>query len=204
MTTKFQSKAWISSAIAAWIAACADASVSEQDAASSPVPTNLTLIDHSQWHEFPAEQDPLSSHQPASVDCGPAGWYIEPALDRALLEIDTNFCNYALLEHPALHAIARGDVVRFELRHYDLRAPEPTQAHVAWLFGDRVEWETTVPIPSDAAVQSFEWRARRALAAGAPIRFHLHNHGQNTWLIAELTVTPQRGAPRADTPAPLR
>lgn len=159
----------------------------ERDASTAPVRTNLTLIEQDRWHEYPAAEDPLASHQPDIVDCGPAGWYVEPALDQVLLEIDTNFCNYALLEHPAAHAVARGDTVTFELRHYDLRAPEPTEAHVAWLFDNQLEWQTTIPIPSDAAVQTFEWRAKHAIAAGDPIRLHLHNHGQNTWVIASLT-----------------
>jgi hypothetical protein len=158
------------------------------DVVSARVFEPIELIDHGQWREYPAAKDPLADHQPANVECGPAGWYVESAFEVPLLEIDTNYCNYAFLEHPSLSEVMEGDTIAFELRHYDLRASEPAEAHVAILFGDQMEWETHIPIPSDANVQTFEWPASRALLVGEPIRLHLHNHGQNTWVIASLRV----------------
>ena len=70
--------------------------------------------------------------------------------------------------------------------HFDLRAPEPATAHVAVLFGDEVQWELEIPIPSYAYVYTETFQATRALAPGEPIRLHLHNHGQNTWIFSSL------------------
>src|SRR5262245_43461709 len=70
----------------------------QNDASDQPVLRDVSLIDHASWHEYAASEDPMASHQPEQVDCGPAGWYVEPSLDVPLLEIDTNYCNYALLE----------------------------------------------------------------------------------------------------------
>jgi hypothetical protein len=164
-----------------------DARVEERTLPSSARTTIVPLIDQGHWRAYPADQDPLGDHQPSIVDCGPAGYYVEPDLFvDPLLEIDTTYCNYTLLEHPASHAVAAGDTVRFELRHYDLVAPEPARAHIAWVFQDALEWETLLPIPSSAKAEHFEWMARHALAEGDPIRLHLHNHGQNTWQIVKL------------------
>ena len=149
---------------------------------------DVPLIDHTHWREYPAEEDPLASHQPEQVDCGPAGWYVEPAFEVPVLEIDTSYCNYVLLEQPLLVDVAKGDTVAVEVRHYDLLAPEPATAHLAVWFGDSLEWETHVSIPSAAAVETAEWRVTRARRAGEAVRLHLHNHGQNTWLIAGLYV----------------
>jgi hypothetical protein len=200
MSETLHAKVWIACAIFLTQSECTnelqrDDESTKRDAASAASPAATTavlepveLIDQGHWREYPFDRDPLADHQPADVDCGPAGWYVEPAFEQPLLEVDTSYCNYALLEHPAAIEVAEGDTITFELRHYDLRAPEPAEAHIAWEFGDALEWETFVAIPSDAAVQTFEWRATHALRAGDPIRLHLHNHGQNTWQVGSLTA----------------
>ncbi len=157
--------------------------------AEMPRRMEVALLDHGQWHAYPREADPLARHQPDAIDCGPAGWYVETDFEAPLLEIDTTYCNYALLETEVTHEVAEGDPITFELRHYDLRAPEAAEAHIAWSFGGELEWETTIAIPSDAAVRTFTWPATKARAPGEPIRLHLHNHGQNTWLIASLIAS---------------
>lgn len=149
---------------------------------------DVPLIDHAHWREYSAREDPLASHQPEHIDCGRAGWYVEPAFEVPLLEIDTNYCNYVLLEHPLLVDLAKGDVVSVEVRHYDLLAPEPAAAHLAIWFADSLEWESYVSIPSAAAVEVAHWRVKHARKAGEVVRLHLHNHGQNTWLIAALSA----------------
>lgn len=154
----------------------------EPDAA--PVTRELPLIDHAGWRSYDSALDPLQGHQPPSVDCGRLGWYIE----RGQLEISTVDCNYALLEHPSLLAIAEGTEVLAELWYFDLVAPEPAEAHVALLFGDALQWETLIAIPQPGNVRQVAFRATRALAVGESIRLHLHNHGQNTWLLRSMVA----------------
>lgn len=194
MRALFRSNRWIACAILIAGSSCTNRlqSNATRDRDASVRRTQVALLDQGQWREYPREEDPLASHQPGAIDCGPAGWYVEPALEPPLLEIDTTFCNYALLEQPAAADVSEGDPIEFELRHYDLRAAEPAEAHVAWSFGSELEWETAIAIPSDAAVQVFTWRAKHRLVAGEAIRLHLHNHGQNTWLIGSLTASVAR------------
>jgi hypothetical protein len=107
-------------------------------------------------------------------------------VERGSLEVDTVNCNYLLVEHPAQRPVPRGSNVYLELVHFDLAAPEPATAHVALFFGDDLQWELEIPIPSLAYVYKETFQATRDLAEGEPIRFHLHNHGQNTWLLDSL------------------
>jgi hypothetical protein len=140
-----------------------------------------------EWRALAAEDDPFASHRPAEVDCGLAGYYPE----RGALEIDTAYCNYLAIEQPALHAVRAGDELEIQLAHFDLTAPGEAEAHVALSLADAPQWEVTLAIPSPAYVINASARATRALAEGEPIRFHLHNHGQNTWQLAALVVVPR-------------
>ncbi|HEY2736150.1 MAG TPA: hypothetical protein VGI70_19265 [Polyangiales bacterium] len=139
----------------------------------------VPLFDAAKWRAYPADQDPLASHQPAEVSCGISGFYME----YGHLEVDTNFCNYLLAEHPASVAIDAGTAVTITLSHYDLNAAEPATAHAAIIFGDTVIWETYIDIPQPANVLTATVRIPEALAMGEQIRMHLHNHGQNNYTL---------------------
>jgi len=148
----------------------------------------LPIIDQTHWHTYPVSEDPLPQHQPAQLDCSPAGYYLTPSIVPEL-ELDTAYCNYSLLSTDAVQSLAPGAQLRFALRHFELLADEPAQAHVALFFGDALVWETYIDIPAPAQVAEFSFRIQRALAKGDPVRLHLHNHGQNTWVIGKLTST---------------
>jgi len=157
----------------------------EGDAAADASAVDQTLlIDHRSWQRYDAALDPLIADQPAEITCGIAGFFVE----RGGLEIDSKRCNYVLAEHPALRDVRRGQRLALEFRHFDLEAPEPAQAHVALLFRDQLAWELRIDIPGPANVIQAEFTATTDLAAGEPIRLHLHNHGQNTYTLASLRV----------------
>lgn len=149
---------------------------------SEPATQLRTLVDHSAWTAANLTADPLRAHQPESVVCGIAGWYVE----YGQLEIDTARCNYAWIEHPAQVAVPIGGQVTTVFSHFDLAAPVPAEAHVAILFGDAIQWETVVTIPQPGNAFELAWEASVALEVGDPIRVHLHNHGQNFWSLAPL------------------
>jgi hypothetical protein len=146
------------------------------------------LLDHTAWRTYDASLDPLASHQPPDASCGLGGYFADVVYHN--LDVETAYCNYALLEHPAQAAVARGDTLRFRFYHFDLVATERAEAHVALLLDDTLAWDTTIPIPSQANAFDVTFAAPRALAAGEPIRFHLHNHGQNSWVLTSLTREP--------------
>lgn len=145
----------------------------------------LDLVDPAAWLSVPAADDPFAAHRPPAIDC-PAnlGWLIE----KDSIEIDTGACNYAGLVQPSLHAVARGDTLRAFLYHFDLLAAAPATAHLAVTLGGDVIFDREIAIPGPAAVFDVALAAPADAPAGAPVVFHLHNHGQNTWTFARLQV----------------
>lgn len=150
---------------------------------SAPVP----LLDHRGWQRYDASLDPLPTHQPVEVVCRESATLYESEA----YEIDTTRCNYLLAQHPSELDLPLGSRVQLSLLHYDLTAPEPAEAHLALLFGDSLQWETRVAIPSPANVIDQTFTTSKVLARGEPIRLHLHNHGGNTWLFVSLAALPR-------------
>lgn len=157
------------------------AAVSVVDAAVSP-PRKLRLIDHLGWTRFDAQQDPLAAHQPLQIQCPESAAFVE--FDA--FEVDTTRCNYVLAQHGALASVPAGTTLSLTLLHYDLLAPEPAQAHIAILFGNDLQWETTLAIPAAGRAIEASFVTTRALTVDEPIRLHLHNHGGNTYLLYDL------------------
>jgi len=110
------------------------------------------------------------------------------AVERGMLEIDTGRCNYLWLSQPAQRAVRAGDRFRLRILHFDLTAAEPARAHLALVFGDEVIAEREVDIPQAAQAVELTGTLDRALARGDRVGLHLHNHGQNTWLLADVQV----------------
>jgi hypothetical protein len=150
--------------------------------------TATRLLDHTAWRTYDASLDPLASHQPPDASCGLGGYFADPVYHS--LDVETAYCNYTRLEHPAQAAVAQGDTLRLRFYHFDLVATERAEAHVALLLDDTLAWDTTIPIPSMANAFDVTFEAPRSLAVGEAIRWHLHNHGQNSWVLTSLTREP--------------
>lgn len=160
------------------------ASTSESDTGGDGEPGSL--IDHEKWQKLEASDDPLASHRPETIDCGVAGWYLETSK----LEVDTNFCNYLAVGQPSLVSLEQGQTVQVIFYHFDLVAPEPALAHVAILVDGQVLWEQEIAIPGDANVFQDEFPSPITAERGSEVVFHLHNHGQNTWVLQDLIALP--------------
>ena len=158
----------------------------DTDTATGTPAEPMQLVRADAWVAVEELADPLASHRPEPVDCGLGGLFVEGEE----LDIDTNFCNYAMLEQAGLAEIPEGATLTLSMRHFDLTAPEPAMAHVALLLGDVIAWEQMVIIPGPAEVITTDFPTPMAYAKGEPVRFHLHNHGQNTWILTGVTVTP--------------
>jgi hypothetical protein len=47
-----------------------------------------------------------------------------------------------------------------------------------------------IPIPRPGGLIARQRTLERALPAGAPVYFHLHNHGANSWSLVEVSAGP--------------
>jgi hypothetical protein len=160
------------------------ASTSESETGSSVEAGSL--IDHVQWQVLEAQDDPLADHRPETIVCGIAGWYLEASK----LEVDTTLCNYLAVEQPSLVSLEQGQMVEVIFYHFDLVAPEPALAHVAIWIDGQVLWEQEIAIPGDANVFQEAFVSPISAELGSQVVFHLHNHGQNTWVLQDLMAMP--------------
>ncbi len=52
-----------------------------------------------------------------------------------------------------------------------------------------IVWSTQIAWPAEGRFVDETWTAAQDYVAGAPILFHISNHGENTWSLTELTAT---------------
>lgn len=167
----------------------------EEDAASASEPRpaaatfRTSLVDHDDWWRLDAAQDPFSDRI-ANVQCTPAGALAEVLADERAFGVDTGACNYLTAVQPAARAIAAGETLKVRLWHFELSAPEPAEAHAAvWVDGLPV-LDERIPIPAPGGLLVRELLLERDVPAGAPVHFHLHNHGANSWALVEVSAGP--------------
>lgn len=155
----------------------------EADEADTEVPSWRSLARNEAWQPNVLEDDPLSEHRPAEVECD-HGW----ALESGGIEVRTDQCNYLSLQQPLLAAIEPGDPLHLELWWQTLASVEPAQGHLALFVDDELLWEELVPIPGPADARSLEFPSPLRAPAGATLTLHLHNHGFNAWHFHELSA----------------
>lgn len=140
------------------------------------------LVSAHDWTATAIEDDPLADHRPASMICPTSAWGEE----LGVLEVSTGECNYLSVEQPLAEAIALGDPLRVQIWWQPLIADAPATAHLALLIDGVPIWDQQVAIPGSAEARSIELDSPIAAEAGATVTFHLHNHGANSWSLAEL------------------
>jgi hypothetical protein len=176
----------LSPALACVSSGAQDDETSSSESESGGISEDGSLIDHERWQLLEADADPLADHRPETVECGLAGWYLE----ESKLEVDTNFCNYLSVEQPSLVALEQGQLVEVIFYHFDLVAAEPALGHVAIWIDGQLLWEQEIMIPGDANVFQEEFESPISAERGSQVMFHLHNHGQNTWVLQDLNAIP--------------
>ena len=109
-------------------------------------PFSPVLIELEDWSFGDHTADPLAAHQPEQIDCGPTSIQIESEQ----LEVETDLCNYALIDFPLLQDVPKGAMADFLLLHTGLWAEEPATAHAALLINGTIFWETEASVPASA------------------------------------------------------
>lgn len=157
------------------------------DASIATLPHRVSLVDHARWERVSAEDDPAGD-RPADVSCLPEATTVELLGTEVTYGVETAHCNYLAVEQRTLVAVPAGATIAVRLWHFALSAKEPAQAHARVLVAGRVVLDEIVPIPSDGGLVTAELIADQPLAVGATVHFHLHNHGENTWALVEISA----------------
>ncbi len=110
------------------------------------------------------------------------------AEEAGAIEVQTGACAYFTVSQPLPTSLRRGDTLTASVWHADLDAAEPAEGHVALWLGEEVLWEMVVQIPAMADVYEVSVQLTEAVPEGTPVGWHLHNHGYNSWKVAELTA----------------
>jgi hypothetical protein len=156
--------------------------------AEAPEPENTTryepLASPEDWSQVERTADPFVTDAAQAPACLGPGFSAE----NTWLEVDTGVCNWVTLQASARLMVEPRQRLRLVVSHYDLSAIAPAEARLELRFGDCELWQESVAIPSPAAVYDEELESPCAIEQGAPMLFHLHNHGQNNWQLQELSA----------------
>lgn len=148
-----------------------------------------SLIDHRRWKRVELADDSFAD-APSDVFCDLGATMSETLADEPVFSVDTGLCNYVTVSQPLLRAVAEGETLKVRLWHFELNAPMPAEAHAAVMVDGVSALDERIAIPSAGGLLTRELRATRALPAGAPVLFHLHNHGANSWALVEVSAGP--------------
>ncbi len=159
------------------------------DTAEAP----LSLVDNTAWHLVSVDDDPfVTSDGPAPDLCPDADVGAETTPDGVWLEIDTTGCAWATLSQGLLEEVPAGSHIHIVVTHFELVAGD-TDYTVRVALGEDAEplWETEVALGSAYALLETTVEVATAYDVGAPIWFHVSNHGTNNWaLVTVERITP--------------
>lgn len=147
------------------------------------------LVSSTHWTLTTAEQDPFDD-RPPSVQCPAYAATPEVLGAEPAFGVDTGFCSYLTAIQPTRSAVAVGETLKVRLWHFDLSAPEPAEAHAALTVDGVVVMDERIAIPAPGGLLVKRVQALRTIPEGAPVYFHLHNHGANSWALVEVSVGP--------------
>lgn len=150
----------------------------------APEPGYEPLAGAEDWSQVERIADPFVTDVDQAPACLGPGFSVE----NTWLEVDTGVCNWVTVQAGARFMVAPRQMLRLVVSHYDLSAIAAAEARLELRFGNCELWQKTVAIPSPAAVYTEELESPCAIEQGAPMLFHLHNHGQNNWQLQELSA----------------
>ena len=144
----------------------------EKDTESLPA-----WIDIESYRQADLATDIFPTHQPEEPNCPANGFRVEVNQ----LEIQTDICNYAVVEWTTQHDVPANTILEALVLHTGLWALEEGNAHFALSIDGELFWEESPPIPSDTEFFFYETEWPTAIPIGTTVQLHLHNHGANDW-----------------------
>jgi hypothetical protein len=149
------------------------------------------LVDWNAWELVSASEDPFDD-RPADPSC-PTGAYMPEVLSgEDVFSVNTGACSYITARQPALRDVEQGESLVARVWHFALNASESATGHVSLRLGESTLLDETVPIPSPGGLLAIQQVADSAFPEGTPVYFHLHNHGDNSWSLVELSAGPPK------------
>lgn len=147
------------------------------------------LSDPSAWSQVAADVDPFVTAGDDPDVCPASDSHPEETPDGTWFEVRTDGCAWYTGSQPLLAAVPAGASVRITLVHGEVLAGDEDYT-VSIALGDPPETVWTRAVPLETGDETLEETVAVAgdHDAGAPIWFHLSNHGENTWSLAGIDL----------------
>jgi hypothetical protein len=141
------------------------------------------------WVPLAADSDPFwDSYEGDPRVCATDSHGPEVGTDGTWWEIETVTCGYLTLEQPTTAPLCAGDTLLVRLWHFNL-LDTGDDFRVAISFGDDPPVvDETVAVPADSELVEFRSSLGASVPSGTLIRFHLSNHGSNSWGLMDIVV----------------
>jgi hypothetical protein len=156
----------------------------------------------------PASDDPYEPRDAGVIDagtsststsgfvrgrCGAEDLLFELLGDVKSVSVITRGCSRGTIAAPITEAIAAQEPMEVRIWHFALLPLGPAQAQLRLDLEGQNLWSRGVPIPSESELIVEPLIAPRAFPRGTEMRWHVENHGTNSWNFIGLFV--QRPAP---------
>ena len=148
------------------------------------------LINLFDWTATESEQDPFIEYWSDHMRCTASDHGPENLAGVVAYSIQTGGCNWLTIEQPSLTAVREGDLLRAEIWHSTLSAPEPASARVGLATGEGILVQVLEPIPQPGRLIELDFRAESPIAKNSMIYFHISNHGANSWHLLNIQINP--------------
>jgi hypothetical protein len=153
-----------------------------------------SLVNHDLWRPVPEETDPfrVDGLERCREDHHPSQMHPEDFELERSYTIETKGCSWGTAEQPSLIPVAAGERLNFRLWYFSQDRFEVAEARLVVAAGAEPIYDDRVPLPvpfDQAGLSYQEIPSPRAIAAGEVLRFHVSNHGVNTWNLLEVSVT---------------
>jgi hypothetical protein len=153
-----------------------------------------SVLDHDDWSRIAPGDDPFS--MPGDeVDCQGTHMKTERVNGARALGISTSSCNYLTAGQDARASAETGQYLYIRAWHFDLTAPDGATARMALNVGGETVWNVERQIPSESCLftENVEVTETTAFDAGAPVRFHVRNHGDNEYYLFDVRAVDTPG-----------
>jgi hypothetical protein len=140
------------------------------------------LVAAEAWRLLLGADDPWEPMRPADMPpCEVRGVKVEAGT----FEVDTALCDWATFGQASAEALAAGDGLEVVFWYGPSAARGEAVAALAW--GDEVVWEAHVALPTAGGFLIERVPVDSPHERGTEVRFHIHNHGANTWTLGAVS-----------------
>jgi hypothetical protein len=147
------------------------------------------LVAHDGWRPLEGE-DPFGA-PPEGAWCDGLGWGPEDFGGEPSFDVRTGICPWLTVQQAMSAELEPTDRLFIRVWHDMLVSPDPDpSARIGVSVVDDLVFEQVVPIPTQSGIILADLELRRGIETGTLLRFHVDNHGANSYHLLEISRRP--------------